>query len=73
MHNKECRPGGHLWLDKTEMDTVCGYGQSVLWIVGVLIVKSTFLKKGKSEGFYSCDQPSNLTQIGFKWLINQPV
>ena len=24
------------------------------------------LKQGKSEGFDSCDRPSNLTQIGFK-------
>ena len=23
-------------------------------------------KQGKSEGFDSCDRPSNLTQIGFK-------
>ena len=26
-------------------------------------------KQGKSEGFDSCDQPSNLTQIGFKSSI----
>ena len=26
------------------------------------------LKKGKSEGFDSCDWPSNLTQIGFKFF-----
>ena len=35
-----------------------------------------FLKKknqGKSEGFESCDRPSNLTQIGFKSSICQPV
>ena len=25
--------------------------------------------QGKSEGFDSCDRPSNLTQIGLKWLI----
>ena len=30
-------------------------------------------KRGKSEGFDSCDRPSNLTQIGFKSLIFQPV
>ena len=30
-------------------------------------------KQGKSEGFDSCDQPSNLTQIGFKSSIFQPV
>ena len=28
---------------------------------------------GKSEGFDSCDRPSNLTQIGFKSSIFQPV
>ena len=32
-----------------------------------------FTKKGKSEGFDSCDRPSNLTQIGFKSSIFQPV
>ena len=26
----------------------------------------TDTKQGKSEGFDSCDRPSNLTQIGFK-------
>ena len=30
-------------------------------------------QQGKSEGFDSCDRPSNLTQIGFKSSICQPV
>ena len=30
-----------------------------------------FKKQGKSEGFDSCDRPSNLTQIGFKSSIFQ--
>ena len=30
-------------------------------------------KQGKSEGFDSCDRPSNLTQIGFKSSIFQSV
>ena len=30
-------------------------------------------KQGKSEGFDSYDRPSNLTQIGFKSSIFQPV
>ena len=30
------------------------------------------LKQGKSEGFDSCDRPSNLTQIGLKSWNNQP-
>ena len=30
-------------------------------------------KQGKSEGFDSCDRPSNLTQIGFKSSIFQPM
>ena len=30
-------------------------------------------KQGKSEGFDSCDRPSNLTQIGLKSWIFQPV
>ena len=32
-----------------------------------------FGKQGKSEGCDSCDRPSNLTQIGFKSSIFQPV
>ena len=31
------------------------------------------VKQGKSEGFDSCDRPSNLTQIGFKSSISQPL
>ena len=31
------------------------------------------LKQGKSEGFDSCERPSNFTQFGFKSLIFQPV
>ena len=31
------------------------------------------LQQGKSEGFDSCDRPSNLTQTGFKSSIFQPV
>ena len=31
------------------------------------------LKQGKSERFDSCDRPSNLTQIGFKSSIFQPL
>ena len=31
----------------------------------------TLLKQGKSEGFDSCDRPSNLTQTGFKLSIFQ--
>ena len=30
-------------------------------------------KQGNSEGFDSCDQPSNLTQTWFKSLIFQPI
>ena len=30
-------------------------------------------EQGKSEGFDSCDRPSNLTQIGFKSSIFQPM
>ena len=33
--------------------------------------KLAILKQGKSEGFDSCDRPSNLTQIGFKSSIFQ--
>ena len=42
-----------------------------------MIPESSFskfdLEQGKSEGFDSCDRASNLTQIGFKSLIFQPV
>ena len=31
------------------------------------------LEQGKSEGFDSCDRPSNLTQIGFETSIFQTV
>ena len=31
------------------------------------------LQQGKSEGFDSCDRPSNLTQTGFESSIFQPV
>ena len=30
-------------------------------------------EQGKSEGFDSCDRPSNLTQIGFESSIFQPM
>ena len=30
-------------------------------------------QQGKSEGFDSCDRPSNVAQIGFKSSIFQPV
>ena len=41
---------------------------------GMLPLRGTALKKkGKSEGFDSCDRPSNLTQTGFKSSIFQPV
>ena len=43
-------------------------------IIKVLVNKLSKTKKqGKSEGFDSCDRPSNLTQIGFKSYIFQPV
>ena len=32
-----------------------------------------YIEQGKSEGFDSCDQPSNLTQNIFKSSIFQPV
>ena len=35
--------------------------------------KASSIQQGKSEGFDSCDRPSNLTQTGFKSSIFQPV
>ena len=36
-------------------------------------VYAILIEQGKSEGFDSCDRPSNLTQIGFKSSIFSPV
>ena len=36
------------------------------------ILVEVWKKRGKSEGFDSCDRPSNLTQIGFKSSICRP-
>ena len=41
--------------------------------VSTIFQQSAFTIQGKSEGFDSCDRPSNLTQIGFKSLIFHPV
>ena len=38
-----------------------------------LIDTVSYVQQGKSEGFDSCDRPSNLTQIGFKSSIFQPL
>ena len=35
-------------------------------------IQQLFGEQGKSEGFDSCDRPSNLTQIGFKSSIFHP-
>ena len=37
------------------------------------VIRCFKIKQGKSEGFDSCDWPSNLTQIGLKSSIFQPV
>ena len=36
-------------------------------------LQSSDTEQGKSEGFDSCDRPSNLAQFGFKSSIFQPV
>ena len=36
------------------------------------VLRQAYKKQGKSEGFDSCERPSNLTQIGFKSSIFQP-
>ena len=41
-----------------------------LWIQSYICVY--IIKQGKSEGFDSCDRPSNLAQIGLKSSIFQP-
>ena len=37
------------------------------------LIKPAAMEQGKSEGFDSCDRPSNLAQIWSKSLIFQPV
>ena len=39
----------------------------------IIIFITILLKQGKSEGFHSCDRPSNLTEIGFKSSFFQPM
>ena len=46
--------------------------QSV-WQFADIYLKKKKKQQGKSEGFDSCDRPSNLTQTGFKSSIFQPV
>ena len=54
----------------TKISNVIYHSTYVMKLIsnGVLLII-----QGKSEGFDSCDQPSNFTQIGFKLLIFQPV
>ena len=47
------------------------------WTNSVIVIQTfsqreCICKQGKSEGFDSCDRPSNLTQIGFKTSIFRP-
>ena len=65
---------------QTPCREVFGYsGYCTVWLISVLIwlltmrIKSESIQQGKSEGFDSCDRPSNLTQIGFKSSIFQPL
>ena len=58
---------------------VCGnrfslYLEQLVWCRSKLSELFRVLdQQGKSEGFDSCDRPSNLTQIGLKSSIFQPV
>ena len=48
-------------------------GQNWLFFVPCdLKIYTDDLEQGKSEGFDSCDRPSNLTQIGSNWSIFHP-
>ena len=47
------------------------FKQYITFLVNKL--SKTKKKQGKSEGFDSCDRPSNFTQVGFKSSIFQPV
>ena len=51
-------------------DTIAKNGIICNWISHQIRIS---MEQSKSEGFDSCDQPSNLTRIGFKLLIFQPV
>ena len=44
----------------------------ILWGIDSVIFSKSLYEQCKSEGFDSCDWPSNLTQIGFKSLIFHP-
>ena len=62
--------------NKTNLrDLIAGTGLVIL--LKIVFKLSIFglcnLEQGKSEGFDSCDRPSNLTQVGFKSSIFQPV
>ena len=48
--------------------------RSVMWPTTCKRQDATqrIMEQGKSEGFDSCDRPTNLTQIGFKSLTFQP-
>ena len=46
--------------------------KSTIFFSRVTLQFDVWLEQGKSEGFDSCDRPSNLTQIGFKSPIFRP-
>ena len=56
--------GGYYWYVKIPQ---CGYMEHELKDIAFDV------QQGKTEGFDSCDWPSNLTQIGFKSSIFQPI
>ena len=60
-------------LEETDRFIVLFSHHSVMYLQENNMVYDENEQQGKSEGFDSCDWPSNLTQIGFKSSIFQPV
>ena len=64
----------HWWiqLELQSWNAQSGSNSMIFWAVWPCNLTYD-IEQGKSEGFDSCDRPSNLTQIGFKSSIFQPV
>ena len=61
-----------LW--ETVPDAINNYVYNSFYMCNDIYIHGNFIKLTRqSEGFDSCDRPSNLTQIGFKSSIFQPV
>ena len=83
MHQKEAETSDDFITRLTNQAKLCKFKECDERIIEQITygtrhaeVQKTILmedEQGKSEGFDSCDRPSNLTQIGFKSFIFHPV